>query len=135
MNCMKCGVEIQEGCVFCDHCLEVMEAHPVRPGTHIHLPKRALEIETPKKPVKKKRAPSPEEQISILKMKLLRLRLTAGQSAAENAARFGTELPAAWRRHAEALPASLVTADEAGIRLTREGFLLSNTLISHIIDE
>ncbi|MBQ4332644.1 MAG: radical SAM family heme chaperone HemW [Clostridia bacterium] len=66
---------------------------------------------------------------------LLRLRLTAGLSAAEYAARFGTELPAAWRRHAEALPASLVTADEAGIRLTREGFLLSNTLISHIIDE
>lgn len=68
MNCMKCGVEIQEGQVFCDHCLSVMAQHPVRPGTHIHLPKR---------PVKKKRTPSQDEQISTLKMKVLRLRLTA----------------------------------------------------------
>ena len=77
MNCMKCGVEIHEGQVFCDHCLSVMEQYPVRPGTHIHLPKRALAAALPKKPVKKKRALSPEEQISALKLKILRLRLTA----------------------------------------------------------
>ena len=77
MNCMKCGVEIQEGQVFCDHCLSVMAQHPVRPGTHIHLPKRALEADVPKRPVKKKRTPSQDEQISTLKMKVLRLRLTA----------------------------------------------------------
>ena len=77
MNCMKCGVEIQEGQVFCDHCLSVMAQHPVRPGTHIHLPKRALAVEAPKKPVKKKRVLSLEEQLSALKMKVLRLRLTA----------------------------------------------------------
>ena len=72
---------------------------------------------------------SPEEYA------LLRLRLASGLSAAEYAARFGADLPAAWCRHAEALPPALVTTDEAGIRLTREGFLLSNTLISHIIEE
>jgi len=77
MNCMKCGVEIQEGCVFCDHCLSVMEQHPVRPGTHIHLPKRAQAVIAPKKPVKKKRTLSAEEQISALKLKLWRMRLTA----------------------------------------------------------
>ena len=77
MNCMKCGVEIQEGCVFCDHCLSVMEQHPVRPGTHIHLPKRAFAEDSPKKPGKKKRVPSPEEQIAALRQKVRRLRLTA----------------------------------------------------------
>ena len=77
MNCMKCGVEIQDGQVFCDHCLSVMAQHPVRPGTHIHLPKRALAVDVPKKTAKKKRIPSPEEQISALKRKVQRLRLTA----------------------------------------------------------
>lgn len=77
MNCMRCGVEIPEAQVFCDHCLEVMEQYPVRSGIHIHLPKRDRVEEAPKKPVKKKRALSPEEQISALKLKVLRLRLVA----------------------------------------------------------
>jgi len=72
---------------------------------------------------------SPEEYA------LLRLRLTAGLSAADFAARFGSPLPAAWRRRAAALPRNLVVADDGGIRLTREGFLLSNTLTSHILCE
>lgn len=75
MNCMKCGVEIPENQVFCDHCLSVMEQHPVKPSAHIHLPKRALAEDGPKKPVKKKRTLPPEEQISALKLKVLRLRL------------------------------------------------------------
>ena len=77
MNCMKCGAEIPEGQVFCDHCLSVMEQYPVKSGTHIHLPKRAAATEPAKKPGKKKRAPSPEEQIAALKKKVLRLRLLA----------------------------------------------------------
>ena len=77
MNCMKCGAEIPETQVFCDHCLEVMEDYPIKPGTHIHLPKRANEEDAIKRPVKKKRTPTPEEQISALRMKVLRLRLTA----------------------------------------------------------
>ena len=64
---------------------------------------------------------------------LLRLRLTDGLSAAGFHARFGTPLPAAWLTRAAQLPASLVVADAGGIRLTRDGFLLSNTLISRII--
>ena len=75
MNCMKCGVQIPEGQVFCDHCLELMKAHPIRPGVHIHLPKRATEVIDVKKPVKKKLTLSPEEQIAALKLKILRMRL------------------------------------------------------------
>ena len=77
MNCMKCGAETPEGQVFCDHCLSVMEQYPVKPGAHIHLPKRTEEAESAKKPAKKKRAPSPEEQIAALKSKVKRLRLMA----------------------------------------------------------
>ena len=64
---------------------------------------------------------------------LLRLRLSEGLSAADFSARFGTSLPAQWIKEASALPKALVEADDTGIRLTREGFLLSNTIISRII--
>ena len=77
MNCMKCGVEIPETQVFCDHCLSVMAQYPVKPGTHIHLPKRDADAEAPKKAPKKKRGPTPEEQLSALRLKVLRLRLVA----------------------------------------------------------
>ena len=70
---------------------------------------------------------SPEEYA------LLRLRLAEGLSAADFAARFGRPIPAEWVENAMALPQSLVVAEDGGIRLTREGFLLSNTLISRII--
>lgn len=64
---------------------------------------------------------------------LLRLRLTEGLVGADFAARFGTPLPTAWVKNASAFPKSLVEADSDKIRLTRDGFLLSNTLISRII--
>jgi len=66
---------------------------------------------------------------------LLRLRLTAGLTEAEFYQRFGTTLPRAWRDNATRLPRNLVTVDEIGIRLTREGFLLSNSLICYILGE
>jgi len=78
MNCMKCGTQIPEKQVFCDHCLSVMDQYPVRPGTYIHLPKRAKVTEAaPKKSAKKKRTLSVEEQLSALRLQVLRLRLTA----------------------------------------------------------
>lgn len=64
---------------------------------------------------------------------LLRLRLSDGFTAEDFYARFGVPLPADWLENAAALPASLVRTDGEGIRLTREGFLLSNTLISRIV--
>ena len=75
MNCLKCGVEVPEPQVFCDHCLEVMSAYPVKPDAHVHLPKRSLAPEAPKKSGKKKRAQTPEEIISGLKLRILRMRL------------------------------------------------------------
>lgn len=75
MYCMKCGVEIPENQVFCDHCLEVMQQYPVKPDAHIHLPKRSPSLEPVKKSGKKKRALTQEELISALKMRVLRLRL------------------------------------------------------------
>ena len=66
---------------------------------------------------------------------LLRLRLTAGLSAADFTARFGIPIPRSWQDRAAALPRHLVAADASGIRLTREGFLLSNTLTTHILCE
>ena len=74
MNCLKCGAEAPENQVFCDHCLSVMAQCPIKPGTPVNLPKRALTIEEPKKPVKKKRTPSPEEQIAGLRRQILGLR-------------------------------------------------------------
>ncbi len=72
-------------------------------------------------------AGSPEEYA------MLRLRLTEGLSFAAFRARFGAPVPAAWAGRAAALPPALVQADAEGIRLTRQGFLLSNTLLCHIL--
>ena len=67
---------------------------------------------------------SPEEYA------LLRLRLTEGLTETGFAARFGTPIPTAWRDRAAKLPRTLVTADETGIRLTAEGFLVSNAIFT-----
>lgn len=64
---------------------------------------------------------------------MLRLRLTAGLKATVFEERFHTPLPESWLRAAKRLPAQLVTVDDDTIALTREGFLLSNTLIARIL--
>ena len=64
---------------------------------------------------------------------LLRLRLAEGVSGAAFQRRFGRSLPAIYRQRAAALPSSLVTVDENGIRFTREGFLLSNPLTARLL--
>ncbi len=69
---------------------------------------------------------SPEEYA------LLRLRLTVGLTETAFAARFGAAIPTAWRDRAARLPKSLVTVDADGIRLTPEGFLVSNAIFSQI---
>ncbi len=72
---------------------------------------------------------SPEEYA------MLRLRLTVGLQETAFRARFHAPIPTAWRAAAAALPTNLVTCDADGIRLSREGFLLENLLISHILQE
>lgn len=70
---------------------------------------------------------SPEEYA------MLRLRLTDGLRDAEYRARFGTPIPEIWRERAVLLPPSLITCDAAGIRLTREGFLVSNAILARLL--
>lgn len=65
---------------------------------------------------------------------LLRLRLTEGLREDAFLARFGEALPTVWRENAQALPTSLVQCDADGIRLTREGFLLSTPLTARILE-
>lgn len=66
---------------------------------------------------------------------MLRLRLTEGLRADRFEARFARPLPTSWLRNARRLPAALVQTSADGITLTREGFLLSNTLIPKILWE
>lgn len=45
MLCMKCGREIQDSQVFCEKCLSVMQAYPVKPDTVVQIPKRPARAE------------------------------------------------------------------------------------------
>ena len=71
---------------------------------------------------------SPEEYL------MLRLRLTAGLTEEGFRARFGGPIPRRWRERAAALPPGLTEEDETGLRLTREGFLVSNAVIAALLD-
>ena len=66
---------------------------------------------------------------------MLRLRLTDGLQNAAFESRFGEPMPAEWGRRAACLPSSLVIVNADGIHLTRQGFLVSNSLIRHILGE
>ena len=65
MNCIKCGREIAESQVFCESCLQLMNQCPVKPDMVIQLPNRAGD--PTKRPAPRKKARTPEEQISRLK--------------------------------------------------------------------
>lgn len=64
MKCMKCGVSIPSGQVFCEECLTDMAAHPVRPDAPLILPRREKQAATKRS---KKRVKKPEEQVISLK--------------------------------------------------------------------
>ena len=65
MGCMKCGMEIPEGQVFCEECLLEMEKYPVNPATPVLLPNRSNQNVVHKRSRRKIR--KPEELISSLK--------------------------------------------------------------------
>lgn len=64
---------------------------------------------------------------------MLRLRLCEGVTEVGFYERFGTTIPLAWRKKAAALPRELVNVDDTGIRLTLEGFLVSDAILAHIL--
>ncbi len=64
MKCMKCGVSIPSGQVFCEDCLTDMAAHPVRPDAPLLLPRREKQAVVKRS---KKKVHKPEEQISALR--------------------------------------------------------------------
>ncbi len=71
---------------------------------------------------------SPEEYA------MLRLRLVAGLREDGYQARYGAPIPAVWRQRAAHLPPTLITCDEDGLRLTRDGFLVSNAILAHLLN-
>lgn len=68
MNCLKCGRETAGEQVFCEDCLLDMEKHPVKPGTVVLLPRRR-DTSAAKKS-SKRRSPSLEEQVRVLKQRV-----------------------------------------------------------------
>ena len=70
---------------------------------------------------------------------MLRLRLTEGADESAYRRRFGRPLPAAFRQRAEQLARQCggrwLQCDEEGVRLTSEGFLLSNAIIARLLEE
>ncbi len=64
---------------------------------------------------------------------MLRLRLTKGLTEHDFKHRFGISIPHTWREKAAMLPSRLVTVDAEGIRLSPEGFLVSDAILAHIL--
>ena len=73
MNCMKCGRETVSENVFCTDCLSEMEKYPVQPGSVVFLPRRRESASAKK--TAKRRAITPEEQITGLRKWVIRLAL------------------------------------------------------------
>ncbi len=70
---------------------------------------------------------SPEEYA------IFRLRLTEGLTETGFYEKFGRAIPQEWRASAQKIPASLCVSDDKGIRLTKEGFLVSNAITVRLI--
>lgn len=64
---------------------------------------------------------------------MLRLRLWDGLTEQGTRERFGFSVPQSVYRRAGRIPPQYVTADGSGVRLTREGFLVSNAIIGALL--
>ena len=76
MYCMKCGRETDDETAFCQNCLAEMEKYPVRPGTVVLLPRRR-EPSASKK-TQKRHLPTADEQLIVLRKKLVVLSILLG---------------------------------------------------------
>lgn len=75
-NCLRCGKQTEGKDVFCGECIGVMDQHPVRPGTVIHLPQRQ-----PEKKIVRRAAPTQAEQLARVRMQLRWMARLAGLMA------------------------------------------------------
>lgn len=66
MYCLKCGNETENEQIFCQHCLDIMEKYPVRPGTIARIPHRSTNAATKKQ--NRRKGPSLEEQVVQLRV-------------------------------------------------------------------
>ena len=64
---------------------------------------------------------------------MLRLRLCEGLTERGTRERFGFPIPQSVYRRARRIPPQYLTADESGLRLTREGFLVSNAILAELL--
>ena len=64
---------------------------------------------------------------------MLRLRLCEGLTEQGTRERFGFSIPQSVCRRAAHIPQRYLAADETGLRLTREGFLVSNAIIAELL--
>ena len=109
MYCMKCGKETQADQVFCERCLQVMDAYPVKPDAAIHLPRRNP-APVAKKTTHRKRVPTPEEQLVQLKQANRRLMI------------IGLVLALLWGITIGALVYQLMQPDEAPAPATTKNY-------------
>ena len=73
MKCMKCGVSIPSGRVFCETCLTDMAAHPVPQDAPLLLPRREKQLTVKRS---RKKARKPEEQVTMLRKIISALLMT-----------------------------------------------------------
>ena len=64
---------------------------------------------------------------------MLRLRLSEGLTEQGTRERFGFSVPQPVYRRAEHIPPRYLSTDADGVRLTREGFLVSNAIIAELL--
>lgn len=67
MYCLKCGSNTQESHIFCDACLDGMQAYPIKPGTVVQIPSRPVYEEEKKQPGKRRGA-KPADQVRRLRI-------------------------------------------------------------------
>ena len=66
MRCMRCGRECPDEQVFCDRCLKLMQANPIKPGTAVQLVDSSKRY-TQAPVARVRRQASPEEKLTSLR--------------------------------------------------------------------
>ncbi len=108
-------------------------AHSFLGGRRFAYPRSLPDFLDGKPPVEECAEPGDIRENSPEEYAMLRLRLTDGLREDAFRQRFGVSIPALWRQRAASLPTDLVICDGDGIRLTRDGFLVSNAILSRLL--